>query len=97
MSNQMIKERKLELTEELQCEECGGKYIYDLFWQRQYSIKMKDSPLNTKAFHSLCPEHKLAAHGQMIIRAYAYRLIDDRDIRKMGLNLENLLGRYCFF
>lgn len=86
-----VKERKFEITEELRCEECGRKYVYDLFWHRQYCIKMRDSPINTRAFHSLCSEHKLANYAHELIRAYSARRIDDRDIEKMGLNLEELL------
>ncbi len=83
------KERKFEITEELQCTECGKRYVYDLHWHRQYSIKMKDTPINTKAFHSLCPEHKYANYGREITRAYCSRRIDDRDLEKMGLAWRN--------
>ncbi len=86
-----VTERKFEITEELQCMECGRKYVYDLFWHRQYSIKMKESQINTRAFHSLCPEHKFANYKQELIRAYSSRLIDDRDLEKMELNSEELL------
>lgn len=86
-----VKERKFGITEELRCGECGRRYIYDLFWCRQYSIKMRDSPINTRVFHSLCPEHKFANYGHALIRAYCARRIDDRDVEKMGLNLEEIL------
>jgi hypothetical protein len=86
-----VTERKFEITEELQCMECGRKYVYDLFWHRQYSVKMKESQINTRGFHALCSEHKLDNYGHALIRAYSARRIDDRDLEKMGLNLEELL------
>lgn len=87
-----VQERKFEVLEELSCAECGKGYVYDLYWYRQYSIKVKDSPINTPEFHSLCGEHKLAFYSVELARAYFAGLIDDRDVEKMGLSLEELTG-----
>jgi hypothetical protein len=86
-----IRERKFEILEERACSECGRSYIYDLYWHRQYSIKVKDSPINTPEFHSLCGEHKLALYRAELARAYFSELIDDRDIERMGLSLRELV------
>lgn len=83
-----VKEAKLVVTENLRCEECGEEYIYDLFWCRQYRAKMRSSPLNTEHFHSLCPKHKLIYFAREFARAYLARLIDDRDLEKMGISRE---------
>lgn len=86
-----VQERKFQILEERRCSECGRDYVYDLYWLRQYRIKVKESPVNTKVFHSLCGEHKLTFYREELLRAYYAELIEDRDIEKMGISLEELL------
>ncbi|MDP6459389.1 MAG: hypothetical protein QF673_04595 [Candidatus Hydrothermarchaeota archaeon] len=52
---------------------------------------MKESPINTMNFLSLCSNHKFANYSRELARAYPSRRIDDRDLEKMVLNLEELL------
>lgn len=86
-----VQERKFEVLEERLCSECGKSFIYDLYWLRQYRIKVKDSPINTEVFHSLCGEHKRSFYHEELVHAFYSDKINDRDIEKMDIALEELL------
>ena len=87
-----VQERKFEVLEERLCSKCGKRFIYDLYWLRQYRIKVKDSPTNTEVFHSLCGEHKLDIYREELLHAFYSETINDRDTEKMGVSLRELLG-----
>ncbi len=86
-----VQERKFEVYEERHCSECGKSFPYDLYWLRQYRVKLGESPINTEVFHSLCGEHKLAFYRRNIAQAFYSDRIDDRDVEKMGFSLQTLL------
>ncbi len=87
----MKKETKFVAIENLRCKECGEEHTYDLLWHRQYRIKMRNSPLNSEHFHSLCPTHKLIYFAHELARAYMARLINDRDLEKMSIDINGTL------
>jgi hypothetical protein len=80
-----VREEKLVITEERRCSRCNSPYEVDLFWERQYRIRMRENPLNGEEFHALCPAHKAALYGGALAYVYVTRRIDDRDVEKMGL------------
>jgi hypothetical protein len=86
-----VQERKFEIVEERLCSECGKSFPYDLYWLRQYRVKLRESPINTEVFHSLCGDHKLAFYRPHLVQAFYSDRINDRDVEKMGFSIETLL------
>jgi hypothetical protein len=89
------KEEKLEVIETLHCPECGKEFSYNVFWNRDYRIRMKrfrieHSPINSDHFHSLCPEHKLKYFKKELVYYWMKGIIRDWDLKGMGIDAGKL-------
>jgi hypothetical protein len=96
-----VVEKKFEVIEPLRCVECGEEFLCDVLWNRDYRIRMarlrlKDSPINSEYFHSLCGKHKLEFFKEELAVARARGYIYDWDLEKMGIDVKDLAPKQKF-
>lgn len=86
----MVYEKKFEVIEKLRCSLCGRSFEQDVIWNRDFRIRAKKTALASDEFSRLCPEHRFELYAGEIAHAYTRRIIQDRDVEKMGLSLKKL-------